>query len=77
MVSPPSDPGRAAPMWLLLFVVANVVQWALCRVAGFGNPGGIKTFFLHFVHVRQWTDSWLPMLKSLDYFRAHPTEPIY
>ncbi len=29
------------------------------------------------MHVRQWTDSWLPMLKSLDYFAAHPAEPIY
>ena len=27
--------------------------------------------------MRQWTDSWLPMLKSLDYFHAHPAEPIY
>ena len=45
----------------------------LCRVAGLGNPGGIKPFFLQFVHVRQWTDSWLPMLKSLDYFHAHPS----
>src|ERR1700761_5054309 len=67
---------------LLLFVatslfLANVVQWAICRVAGLGNPGGIKQFFLEFVHVRQWTDSWLPMLKSLDYFHAHPAEPIY
>ena len=56
---------------LLLFVIvslflANVVQWAICRVAGLGSPGGIKSFFLEFVHVRQWTDSWLPMLKSLD-----------
>jgi hypothetical protein len=30
-----------------------------------------------FFHVRQWTDSWLPMMKSLDYFKAHPTLPIY
>src|ERR1700743_3016043 len=67
---------------LLLFVVislflANVVQWAICRVAGLGSPGGIKSFFLEFVHVRQWTDSWLPMLRSLDYSHAPPAEPIY
>ncbi len=30
-----------------------------------------------FFHLRQWTDSWLPMMKSLDYFKAHPTLPIY
>ncbi|HTV08228.1 MAG TPA: glycosyltransferase family 87 protein [Candidatus Aquilonibacter sp.] len=67
---------------LLLFVLvslflANIGQWAVCRVAGLGSPGGIKDFFLDFAHMRQWTDSWLPMLKSLDYFHAHPTEPIY
>lgn len=67
---------------LLLFVLgslftANIVQWAICRLAGLGSPGGIKDPFLDFIHVRQWTDSWLPMLKSLDYFRAHPAEPIY
>ena len=27
--------------------------------------------------MRQWTDSWLPMMKSLDYFDANPTKPIY
>src|SRR6201995_3196787 len=82
-LSSPSDSSpRPHSTRLLLFVaislfLANVVQWALCRIAGLGSPGGIKVFFLQFVHVRQWTDSWLPMLKSLDYFAAHPTEPIY
>src|SRR6201996_199300 len=82
-LSSPSDSSpRPHSTRLLLFVVislvlANFVQWALCRIAGLGNPGGIKQFFLQFVHVRQWTDSWLPMLKSLDYFHAHPAEPIY
>ncbi len=82
-LSSPSDSSpRPHSTRLLLFVIvslflANVVQWALCRVAGLGNPGGIKQFFLQFVHVHQWTDSWLPMLKSLDYFHAHPAEPIY
>src|ERR1700742_4373237 len=83
---PPSAPSQAAPRprstRLLLFVLvslflANIAQWAICRIAGLGNPGGIKQFFLQFLHVRQWTDSWLPMLKSLDYFAAHPAEPIY
>src|SRR5579875_2729702 len=80
---PPSGPtARPRSTRLLLFVLtslflANVVQWAVCRVAGLGNPGGIKLFLLDFLHVRQWTDSWLPMLKSLDYFAAHPAEPIY
>src|SRR6201989_1210194 len=81
--TPPSDVSpRPHSTRLLLFVItslvlANVVQWAICRAAGLGSPGGIKQFFLQFVHVRQWTDSWLPMLKSLDYLHAHPSEPIY
>src|SRR5579875_3447674 len=80
--SPSGSPARPRSERLWLFVLislflANVVQWAVCRVAGLGNPGGIKLFLLDFLHTRQWTDSWLPMLKSLDYFAAHPTEPIY
>lgn len=80
--SPSDSPRDPHSTRLLSFVLgslflANVVQWAICRVAGLGNPGGIKQYFLQFLHVRQWTDSWLPMMKSLDYFAAHPTEPIY
>jgi hypothetical protein len=83
MASASSDPtARPRSTRLLLFVLlslflANVVQWAICRAARLGSPGGIKTYFLQFLHVQQWTDSWLPMLKSLDYFAAHPAEPIY
>jgi alpha-1,2-mannosyltransferase len=67
---------------LLLFVVcslllANVVQWGLCRALHLGNPGGLKMEVADFLHMRQWTDSWLPMMKSLDYFDANPTKPIY
>ncbi len=67
---------------LLGFVVvslllANVGQWALCRALHLGNPGNMIPDLKAFFHVRQWTDSWLPMMKSLDYFRAHPTLPIY
>jgi len=82
-VPPPSESSpRPHSTRLLIFVLgnlflANVIQWAVCRLAGLGSPGGIKLYFLSFVHIRQWTDSWLPMLKSLDYFAAHPAEPIY
>jgi len=67
---------------LLLFVLvslftANVVQWAVCRALHLGNPGSIVPDLRSFFHVQQWTDSWLPMMKSLDYFKAHPTLPIY
>ncbi|MDQ2925460.1 MAG: DUF2029 domain-containing protein [Acidobacteriota bacterium] len=67
---------------LLIFVavsllLANVVQWAGCRALHLGNPGSIKGLVLDFVHLRQWTDSWQPMMTSLDYFQVHPTQPIY
>jgi alpha-1,2-mannosyltransferase len=67
---------------LLLFVVvslflANVVQWAVCRMLHLGNPGSMLPDLKAFFHLRQWTDSWLPMMKSLDYFRDHPALPIY
>jgi alpha-1,2-mannosyltransferase len=67
---------------LLIFVVvslllANVVQWAVCKALHLGNPGSIRFDLVQFFHFRQWTDSWLPMMKSLDYFRNHPNLPIY
>jgi hypothetical protein len=67
---------------LLVFVLvslflANIVQWAVCRGLHLGNPGSMIPDLKAFFHVQQWTDSWLPMMKSLDYFRAHPTLPIY
>jgi hypothetical protein len=67
---------------LLLYVLgslflANIVQWAVCRALHLGNPGNMLPDLKQFFHLRQWTDSWLPMMKSLDYFRDHPTLPIY
>jgi alpha-1,2-mannosyltransferase len=67
---------------LLIFVlvslfIANIVQWAVWRALHFGNPGSMLPDLRQFFHVRQWTDSWLPMMKSLDYFQAHPKLPIY
>lgn len=67
---------------LLLFVLAslllaNVAQWAVCRALGLGNPGTLKGPLSDFLHVRQWTDSWRPMMTSLDYWQAHPHDPIY
>lgn len=62
---------------LLSLFLANIVQWAVCRALHLGNPGSIIPDLRSFFHGRQWTDSWLPMMKSLDYFKAHPTLPIY
>lgn len=84
MTSPTANNFNAATHGkrLLLFVVcslllANGVQWGLCRVLHLGNPGTLKPEFADFLHMQQWTDSWLPMMKSLDYFDANPTKPIY
>jgi alpha-1,2-mannosyltransferase len=77
-----SSGARTHDRRLLVFVLvslflANIVQWAVCRALHLGNPGSIIPDLRSFFHVRQWTDSWLPMMKSLDYFKAHPTLPIY
>ena len=58
-------------------LLVNVGIWAVYHLLHLGSPANMKGDWLSFVHVRQWTDSWLPMLKSLDYFRDHPSEPIY
>ena len=58
-------------------LLANIVQWGVCRLLGLGNPGGLKDLVLAFTHVTQWTDSWRPMMTSLDAFRANPSQPIY
>src|ERR1700761_4304473 len=81
-LDPQGSVARSHDRRLLVFVLvslflANVVQWALCRALHLGNPGSIVPDLRQFFEVRQWTDSWLPMMKSLDYFRAHPTLPIY
>jgi alpha-1,2-mannosyltransferase len=73
---------RTHDLRLLLYVLAslflaNIVQWAICRALHLGNPGSMVPDLKQFFHFRQWTDSWLPMMKSLDYFRDHPTLPIY
>ena len=62
---------------LLSLFLSNIVQWAVCRALHLGNPGTMIPDLRAFFHVRQWTDSWLPMMKSLDYFKAHPRLPIY
>ena len=67
---------------LLLFVtssllLANGVQWLLFRLLRMGNPGGVKSVLLDFLQMHTWTDSWLPMMRSVDYFRANPHLPLY
>jgi hypothetical protein len=69
--------GRLLTYVVVSLLLANIVQWAVCRALHLGNPGGMQPDLRAFFHVRQWTDSWLPMMTSLDAFRAHPSAPIY
>lgn len=66
-------------LWYALgsVLLVNVGIWAVYHLLGLGSPNNMKGDWLAFAHVHTWTDSWLPMLKSLDYFREHPHEPIY
>ena len=50
---------------------------AFFRLTSISTSGTIAQMVGIFAHVRQGTDSWEPMLKSLDYFHAHPEMPIY
>lgn len=73
---------RPRELRLLIFVVSslllvNVGIWAIYHLLHMGSPENLKGDLKSFAHVSQWTDSWLPMMKSLDYFRDHPQEPLY
>ncbi len=80
---PPKISSDAAQGRRLLFFVsgslllANAGQWLLFRLLHWGNAGTLKGDLKAFLHFRTWTDSWLPMMQSVDYFRAHPDLPIY
>jgi len=67
---------------LLLFVLgsllfSNFVPRVLFKLCGLGNPGTISGIFRDFVTLHTWTDSWLPMMQSVNYYLQHPTLPIY
>ena len=76
------SPSRTHDARLLIFVLSTlfltVVGVALFfRMTTNNTPGTIAQLVKLFAHVQQGTDSWEPMLKSLDYFHTHPESPIY
>jgi alpha-1,2-mannosyltransferase len=76
-----TEPGRSDQR-LLLFVVINilVVNVGFKLVAHYVFHTGVDEMrirYLDFVLFRQFTDSWRPMLGSVNYFLAHPSLPIY
>ena len=76
------SPSKTHDARLLIFVLSTlfvtVVGVALFfRLTTNNTPGTIAQLVKLFAHVQQGTDSWEPMLKSLDYFHTHPESPIY
>ena len=67
---------------LLLFVLLNILvaNAGFKLVAHFVFHTGVDEMrgrYMDFLHFRQFTDSWTPMLGSVNYFLAHPGLPIY
>jgi alpha-1,2-mannosyltransferase len=67
---------------LLWFVVLNILaaNTGIKLVAHFVFHAGVdemRNRYADFLHFRQFTDSWGPMLGSVNYFLAHPQLPIY
>ena len=67
---------------LLLFVLLNIlaVNAGFKLIAHFVFHAGVDEMrirYWYFFHFQQWSDSWTPMLGSVNSFLAHPTLPIY
>ncbi len=67
---------------LLLFVLLNILaaNAGFKLVAHFVFHTGVEEMrvrYRDFFHFHQFTDSWTPMLGSVNYFLAHPGLPIY
>jgi hypothetical protein len=67
---------------LLVFVLLNILaaNVGFKLIAHFVFHTGVDEMrgrYMDFLHFRQFTDSWTPMLGSVDVFLAHPEAPIY
>jgi hypothetical protein len=65
-----------------LFVLLNIlaVNAGFKLIAHFVFHAGVDEMrirYWYFFHFQQWSDSWTPMLGSVNSFLAHPTLPIY
>src|SRR5271155_4565262 len=74
-------PSKTHDSRLLIFVLSTFFVTvfgvaAFFRLTSNNTTGTIAQLVKLFAHVQQGTDSWEPMLKSLDYFHAHPESPI-
>jgi len=67
---------------LMLFVLLNIlaVNAGFRLIAHFAFHTAVEEMrirYWYFFHFQQWTDSWTPMLGSVNSFLAHPGLPIY
>ncbi|MGA1983067.1 MAG: glycosyltransferase family 87 protein [Acidobacteriaceae bacterium] len=74
-------PGRSDRK-LLLFVLLNILlaNATFKLIAHFVFHTGVEEMrdrYMDFLHFRQFTDSWRPMLGSVNSFLTHPSLPIY
>ncbi len=74
-------PGRSDRR-LLLFMLLNIlaVNAGFRLIAHFVFHTAVEEMrirYWYFFHFQQWTDSWMPMLGSVNYFMAHPGLAIY
>jgi alpha-1,2-mannosyltransferase len=66
-------------LWFILLniLVANAGFKLIAHFVFHTGVGEMRGRYLDFLHFRQFTDSWGPMLGSVNYFLAHPQLPIY
>lgn len=80
MTQQSSDPAHGRR--LLLFttaslLLANFGPRLLFKLLGWESPGSIVLLVRDLWTWHTWTDSWLPMMRSVDYFLQHPALPVY
>ena len=73
---------RRSDRRLMLFVLLNIlaVNAGFRLIAHFAFHTAVEEMrirYWYFFHFQQWTDSWTPMLGSVNSFLAHPGLPIY
>ena len=77
-IASPARSDRRLLLFILLNVLAANVGFKLVAHFVFhAGVGEMRGRYMDFLCFRQFTDSWTPMLGSVDSFLAHPALPIY
>ncbi len=77
IASPGRDDRRLLWFVLLNVLVANAGFKLIAHFVFHRGVDEMRGRYMDFLHFRQFTDSWTPMLGSVDSFLAHPGLPIY